>query len=294
MIIVLLKGGLGNQMFQYAAGRRLACLHDVQLKLDLSWFRDYPDGATPRSFVLDHFSIRAESATDQEIALLFEPQFGRIRRFLNSINPCYRNTHIRSHNSCFDPAILGLPDNICLDGYWQSEKYFSDIASVIRNEFTAHDEPEERNREFISTINGCNAISIHIRRGDYVTDAKNAARHGTCIDNYYKKAVELVAERVERPHFFVFSDDPVWVREHFRISHPMTLVDHNGPDEAHEDLRLMSLCRHQIIANSSFSWWGAWLNPKPDKIVIAPSRWFNDPAIDTNDLIPTSWLRINP
>jgi hypothetical protein len=208
------------------------------------------------------------------------------------ITPRYRKTHIRGQNSRFNPAILRLTDNISLDGYWQSEKYFSDIAPVIRSDFTVRVEPEGLNREVASVINGCNAISIHFRRGDYVTDAKIAARHGACTNDYFIKAVELIKARVERPHFFVFSDDPAWVREHFTIPHTMTLVDHNGPDKAHEDLRLMSLCRHHIIANSSFSWWGAWLNPRPDKIVIAPLRWFNDPTVDTSDLIPESWLRI--
>jgi hypothetical protein len=291
MIIVHLKGGLGNQMFQYAAGRRLAWLHDVPLKLDLSWFSD-PDGATPRSFALGYFSIHAQPATDQEIALLYEPRYSRVKRFLNSMNPCYLNTHIRSHNSCFDPSILGLTDNILLDGYWQSEKYFSDIASVIRSDFSMCAEPDRQNREMASVINSCNAISIHIRRGDYVTDAKIAARHGVCTTNYFIKAVELILECVERPHFFVFSDDPEWVRHNFAISHAMTIVDHNGPDKAHEDLMLMNGCKHNIIANSSLSWWGAWLNPHPDKIVIAPMRWFNDLTIDTRDIVPASWFQV--
>lgn len=284
-------GGLGNQLFQYAAGRRLACLHDVPLKLDLSWFGDLT-GVTPRSYALGPFPIHAEPATDQEIARLYEPQTGLTRRFLNLINPYYRKTHIRGQNVHFDPSILRLSDNVYLDGYWQNEKYFSDIAPVIRSDFTQRLEPGGLNRGIASVISGCNAISIHFRRGDYVTDAKTAARHGATSGDYFIKAVELVVARVEQPHFFVFSDDPAWVREHFTIPHTMTLVDHNGPNQAHEDLRLMSLCRHHIIANSSFSWWGAWLNPRPDKIVIAPSRWFNDPDIDTSDLIPASWLRI--
>lgn len=293
MIIVCLKGGLGNQMFQYAAGRRLAYLHNVPLKLDLSWFDDNLSGVTPRSYALGHFSIHAEPATDQEISQLYEPQPDRIRHLLNFINPCYRKTHIREQNFYFDPAILQLPDNIFLDGYWQSEKYFRHIAPVIRDEFTVRSEPVGRNRELMSTINGCNAISIHFRRGDYVTDAKNVTRYGEYSNDYYMRAVELVTLRVDRPHFFVFSDDPAWVREHLTISHTMTQVDHNGPGKAYEDLRLMSLCRHHIIANSSFSWWGAWLNPRPDKVVIAPSRWFNDIAFDTSDLIPASWLRVS-
>jgi hypothetical protein len=291
---VKLKGGLGNQLFQYAAGRRLACLHDVPLKLDLSWFGGDLAGATPRSYALGPFCIHAEPATDQEVARLTESQSGRVRRFINLMNPCYRKILIRGQIFHFDPSILRLPDNILLDGHWQSERYFSDIDSVIRSDFAMNVEPNGRNREALSVISGCNSVSVHFRRGDYVTDSRTAACHGTCADYYYIKAAELAAMRVDRPHFFVFSDDPVWVQEHFKISYPMTLVDHNGPDQAHEDLRLMSHCRHHIIANSSFSWWGAWLNPRPDKIVVAPLRWFNDKTIDTSDLMPVSWLRINP
>lgn len=293
MIITKLMGGLGNQMFQYAAGRRLACLHGVHLKLDLSSLGNEEPGITPRSYALAPFSINADPATDEEIARLYQPVAGRRGRFFNWINPRYRKTYIRSRNFPFDPAILRLPDNVSLDGYWQSEKYFEDIAALIRSDFTVRAEPEGLNREIASLVGGDNAASIHVRRGDYVTDAKTAAKHGTCTNNYFMRAVELVAARVDRPHFFVFSDDPAWVGDHFRIPYPMTVVDHNGPDQAHEDLRLMSQCRNLIIANSSFSWWAAWLNPRPDKTVIAPARWFADSSIDTSDLIPGTWKRIS-
>lgn len=293
MICVRLKGGLGNQMFQYATGRRLACLHNVPLKLDLSWFRKNLPGVTPRSYSLGHFPIHAVPATDHEIAQLYVPQPGRIRSFINTISPRYTKTHIRARNFHFDPTILCLPDNIYLDGYWQSEKYFSDITPVIRSDFTMSTVPEGRNQEVAKTIEGSNAISIHFRRGDYVTDAKSVARYSECSINYYRRAVELVSLQVKRPHFFVFSDDPSWVREHFTIPHTMAVVDNNGSDNAHEDLRLMSMCRHHIIANSSYSWWGAWLNPRPDKLVIAPSLWFNETSFDTKDLLPPSWLRVS-
>jgi len=294
MIMVSLKGGLGNQMFQYAAGRRLSCLHNVPLKLDLSWFREDLTGVTPRSYALDHFSINAEPATMQEISRLYEPHAGRVKRFLNFMNPIHRKTCIYGKHFHFDSSILELPDNICLDGYWQSEKYFQDIAAVIRSDFTLSVNSDVRNQEVVSMINECNSVSIHIRRGDYINDKKTAAKYMACSNDYYLMAMDIMSTRAECPHFFVFTDDSAWVREHFEISHSMTLVGNNGPDKAYEDLRLMSLCTHHIIANSSFSWWGAWLNHRLDKIVIAPSRWFNDPKIDTSDLMPASWLRIDP
>ncbi|MBI1920672.1 MAG: alpha-1,2-fucosyltransferase [Geobacter sp.] len=292
MIIVKLTGGLGNQMFQYAAGRRLAHFRNTPLKLDLSWFSDFSPMDTPRAYALAPFSIQAEPSTAEETAIVREPKYGMLRQLFNKINPSYRPTHIREKRFRFDPSTLSLPGNVYLDGYWQSEKYFSDIASIIRREFTVRTEPDAPNCEVAGLIKGCEAVSIHFRRGDYVADAKTAAYHGICSVAYYHEAVKLVAARVDEPHFFVFSDDPAWVRENFAIPHPMTVVDHNGPDQAHEDLRLMSLCRHHIIANSSFSWWGAWLSDNPDKIVIAPRRWFAEKSIDTRDLLPEGWVRV--
>jgi len=285
-------GGLGNQMFQYAAGRRLACKLNVPLKLDLTWYDKGLPGITPRSYSLAPFSINAEPATDKEIASLHEPQVNGIRRYINSVNPCYRKTCIRDLDFRFDPDILGLPDNIYLEGYWQSEKYFCDIVSIIRSDFTVRMAADNKNREVASIINESNAVSIHIRRGDYVVDDKIAAKHVSCSNDYYKRAVELVITQVDRTHFFVFSDDPAWARNNFTIPLATTLVDHNGPELAHEDLRLMRMCKHHVIANSSFSWWGAWLGNNPDKMVIAPRRWFGDESIDTTDLIPSAWVRI--
>ena len=292
MIIVKLTGGLGNQMFQYAAGRRLAHIHATQLKFDLSWLGTERPNITTRNYMLAPFSIKGESASTLEQATVADPEYSPLMRFLTRLTPFRRQSHIREKCFRFDPSILTLSDNVYLDGYWQSERYFADAADHIRSDFTIRTAPDGRNGEVAAAINECAAVSVHIRRGDYVTDAKTAAFHGICPIEYYHEAVKAIAKRVAKPHFFVFSDDPTWVREQISIPHPLTIVDHNGPDLAHEDLRLMSLCRHQIIANSSFSWWGAWLNPRPDKIVIAPSRWFNDPAVETSDLIPASWLRL--
>lgn len=277
-------------MFQYAVGRRLACLHNVPLKLDLTWFSSNLTAVTPRVFLLNHFRIQADLATDEEIASLRDSSLGKVRRFLGFMNTSAR--HIRGNGVKFDESILLLPDNVLLEGYWQSEKYFIGIKKVIQDDFTICEEPDSENSEVISVMHACNSVSIHIRRGDYVTDAKAAARHGTCSDAYYKEALNIMSKRVYKPYFFVFTDDPDWVREQFIIPYPMTLIDHNSPVLAYEDLRLMSSCKHHIIANSSFSWWGAWLNPQIEKTVIAPSRWFSSDSIDTSDLIPESWLRL--
>jgi hypothetical protein len=138
-------------------------------------------------------------------------------------------------------------------------------------------------------ISAANAVSLHIRRGDYVSNAKFNAAHGTCDLDYYARAAAFVAERVGDPVIYAFSDDPAWVAENLKLPFEMRFVDHNDGSTAHEDLRLMATCKHHIIANSSFSWWGAWLNPLKDKVVAAPTQWFADPAKSNPDILPQSW-----
>jgi hypothetical protein len=292
MIIVRLQGGLGNQMFQYAAGRRLACLHNVPLKLDLSLFGKELSDYTPRMYALDSFSIQAEPATCQEIARLYEPEAGWVRRFVNSINFRYRQTHFREQYFHFDPAILGLPDNVFLEGYWQSDQYFKDINDTIRKEFSWIHPQTGRNQEIACMIRDKNSVSVHVRRGDFVNHPLVMATHGFCGLDYYQQCFENIAAKVDDPHFFIFSDDPIWVNENIHIAFPMTVIEHNPPDKGHDDMRLMSLCRHNIIANSSFSWWGAWLNDNPNKLVIAPKAWFNDKSHNTVDVVPKSWIQL--
>lgn len=294
MIIVKLVGGLGNQMFQYAAARSLSLRLGVSLKLDLSFLEGNQTGDTSRLYKLNHFCLISEKASLDEASKMS----GRGKSFLPTVFGQFFQMRVDGKSEYieksfhYDPQLLGQPDNVYLVGYWQSERYFADINEVIRSDFTFKNPLADKNRELADEIQAVNSVSLHIRRGDYVMDEKIRAIHGGCGLEYYVRAEGWAAQKIEHPHFFVFSDDPVWVRENFKMQHPMTLVSHNGPEQAYEDLRLMSLCSHHIIANSTFSWWGAWLNPHPDKIVIAPMRWFNDPAIDTSDLIPSSWQRI--
>ena len=137
-----------------------------------------------------------------------------------------------------------------------------------------------------------NSVSIHVRRGDYLTNPVTFQTHGLCDIDYYKKAIDEILDLVDKPHFFIFSDDQSWAKSNIIFGAPTDYVMHNNSLKNYEDLRLMSYCRHHIIANSSFSWWGAWLGNNPEKIVIAPKKWFNDPKIDTTDLIPDTWLRL--
>lgn len=292
MIITHLTGGLGNQMFQYAIGRKLSCMHKVPLKLDISGFKEY----TLRTYRLSHFAIPADFASGFDIEnVKFNNRTGLLR-VLDSLalrfQPNYLRNVYKEPHFPYDPNILKCKNHVYLEGYWQTEKYFKDIEETIRRDFTFVGDPDPRNKTMADQIRESESVSIHVRRGDYITNPTTNAYHGTCSEDYYKKAIQIIKNRVHQPQFFIFSDDPTWVREHLDTGYPTVFVDFNGPYKDYEDLRLMSLCQHHIIANSSFSWWGAWLCQNTEKIVIAPKKWFNKPDINTQDLIPDTWIRV--
>lgn len=290
MVIVKIIGGLGNQMFMYAAGRRLAHVLGVELKLDIRGFETYK----LRRYSLGSFNIQEKFASAEEVAALTKR--GSIERVLAKLLCRPRRpapTHIREKHFHFDPEILSLPDGVYLEGYWQSEKYFTDIAGIIRQEFTVKPVQTGKNRELGEEIALCESVSLHIRREDYVSNPHVNQVHGLCDIDYYFRCVEHLTQTVKNPHFFVFSDDPKWARDSLKQPYPTTLVEHNKADKDYEDLRLMSQCKHHIIANSSFSWWGAWLHPREDKIVIAPKQWFGkeqQASRKMNDLLPATWI----
>ena len=181
---------------------------------------------------------------------------------------------------------------LVLEGYWQSFKYFERHRELICREFSLRDAPDPRNQEMAARIRKVEAVAIHIRRGDYVMDATANAVHGTCDLQYYQRAVEVMVRKVKNPHFFVFTDDPVWAKSNLTLCGPLEVVDHNLGERDHLDLWLMSQCRHFIIANSSFSWWGAWLGQRKQKTVIAPKRWFKIDKYPAEDRIPPEWIRL--
>jgi hypothetical protein len=286
VIITRLQGGLGNQMFQYAAGLALAAARQTQLKIDLSLL-NVRDGRTPRHYQLDCFSVTAPRAMPEETeALLAKPLTAQLSPRLD------RRAAASERHFHYDPAVASLPDGSCLEGYWQSERYFAAAATGVRREFRFRSEPSGRNAELARAITVRAAVSVHVRRGDYAANPATNAAHGLCPVDYYRCAAAYVAARVPDPLFVLFSDDPEWTRQNLDVGGDTLFVDHNGADDAGEDLRLMSLCRHHVIANSTFSWWGAWLSAYPDKIAIAPERWFADATRDTSDLLPASWVRL--
>jgi len=288
-VVAQIIGGLGNQMFQYALGRTLAIKCNVPLKLDTSLFERYP----MRPYALGHFSIAGTELTASErrelgIDRIATTRIGRLAQWW--LRPSL--TVVREQSFEFDPLVLRTPDNCYLEGYWQSPKYFSAIETTIRSEFVCKEPPTAENVAAADRISESPAVSVHVRRGDYVSNDETHRYHGTCGPEYYAGAEARVIDEVGRVQLFVFSDDPDWAEENLPFRSPTTVLRHNGPKQDYEDLRLMTLCRHHIIANSTFSWWGAWLCRDPGKIVIAPKNWFNEANHDTSDLIPEGWIRL--
>ncbi|MDC0737948.1 alpha-1,2-fucosyltransferase [Cognatishimia sp. SS12] len=278
MIYTRFHGRTGNQMFQYAAGRALALRLGTSLAIDDRYALHRGEKSLTRVF-----SLATETPMDlppaQHSAKLryhLWRAFGRTPRF-------YREPSLG-----FDPTVLALPDNSYLHGYWQSEKYFTDHADAIRSDFT-FPAPSGQNADLAAQIGETLSVSLHVRRGDYVSNAS----HVVCAQPYYDAALAALLPQLEAaPQIFVFSDDPDWARNNLKLPGTPIVIDHNGDAQDYEDMRLMSLCRHNIIANSSFSWWGAWLNQNPQRTVIAPKRWFGKDALSNPDIWAVGWTKV--
>lgn len=303
MIIVKIQGGLGNQMFEYAFARKLSHIYKVPLKLDATNYDyarmddEHPDKKFKRGYGIGRFNTIEVFATDAEINKFKRhvPRQGRLGRLYNRIFS-NKSIYLKENHFHFVPEYLkprGLEEgkDIFVDGYFQTEKYFKDIEDIIRKEFTFKDMPDSKNAEMIKKIESVEAVCVHIRRGNFVLTKYNHI-HGVCPISYYEQALAEIRKRVKNPHFFVFSDDHAWVKENLDLGGPTTYVDHNGPEKDYEDIRLMSTCRHHIIANSSFSWWGAWLSKNPNKIVIWPSHIFKKKSVDAKDFGLPNWIKI--
>ena len=279
MITVKLIGGLGNQMFQYALGRHLSIKNSCDLYMDINEFETYK----LHKYSLQHFQIKENFLKLEDV-----PKKSFFYRFK------FLNTGVtQERNFNFSKNILDTKAPNYLEGYWQSELYFNEIRETLLKDFEVEKPLTGKNLEVFEEIKGVESISLHIRRGDYVSNQQTNSFHGTCSLNYYKRALDYISgEKPDDLKIFAFSDDPQWVKENLKTEIPIRFVDHNDADTNFEDLRLMSLCKNNIIANSSFSWWGAWLNQNSEKIVIAPQRWFNNDKVDTSDVVPNSWTKI--
>lgn len=293
MVAVELIGGLGNQMFQYATARALALHRDEPLSLDGRLFDNYK----LRNFCLSHFSI--EAIVVKNDLLLKTPGFSKkvVDRLLKKTNTFILQNKLFSvyqeKNLLFDDSLFrNGKKNIYLKGYFQSEKYFVKYEDQLRKDFKIVTSLKKETIDLLKIIKEKNSVSLHIRRGDYLSNPAVNAIHGTCDLNYYHRAIEIIKEKIEHPIFFIFSDDIDWAKENLKLKNTTYFVDFNDASTSYEDLKLMSACKHNIIANSSFSWWGAWLNTNKNKTVIAPSKWFNTDVLNSQDIIPDSWMKI--
>ena len=280
MVKTKLLGGLGNQMFQYAIAKNLSLRNKTKLYLDLSSLlsRGEAVGYTFRDFELDIFDIKYSIENKKPKTL--------ITRLKSKIRPL---KVVRERDHTFHPEVLMLRGNIYLDGHWQNENYFTDIKTNILEDFSFKIPPDPSNEELLRQIMGVNSVSVHFRRGDYVTNPNANDYHGICSDEYYITALNIIQREVPNPHFFVFSDDIEAIKSSFTFNTDVTYVDNNPGKKSYEDMRLMAACQHNIIANSSFSWWGAWLNRNPQKKVIAPKNWFKQLE---SDIVPKEWIKI--
>lgn len=287
MIIMRIKGGLGNQMFQYALGRSLSIRTGLPLVLDKRHYGRQRE----HGYGLDKFRGPATLADAVHL-----PPAPREQPLAHLLWRLMRRKPRLQHeaSAAFDPAIAAISGPAWLEGYFQSERYFADHADIIRADLTPASPPDAENARWLAQIaDDPRAVSLHVRRGDYVRNAQFAARHGTCTPDYYARALDHVATAMGAdPVIYAFSDDPDWVRDHLKLPAEIRIPGHNDASRNIEDLRLMAACRHHILANSSFSWWGAWLNPRPDKVVAAPARWFADPAHANPDIWAKGWARI--
>lgn len=292
MVELILTGGLGNQMFEYAAAKALATRLNTDLRIDLYALNKSTKG-TKRSFELNIFDINIKKTSSLK------------NRFLVKAFPIVEKnkTFFLKHFGYFrdESAIVYLPEfkflkgNIVLHGHFQNTQYFEEYEHIIRKDFTFKQPLGKKNDRLAANILQEESVSIHIRRGDYLTNSDAKNNFALCSLDYYKEAILYIAKRIEKPSFYIFSEDIAWCKANLPLENFETqFVDWNVGNESYKDMQLMSLCKHNIIANSSFSWWGAWLNTNPHKITIAPSQWFTkeERNKDLEQFYPQDWIII--
>jgi Glycosyl transferase family 11 len=304
MIITHLLGGLGNQMFQYAAGLALAERHRTVLKRDAGWFRMDPSHEAHNRYALSCLNITEQFATQEEIDRVrgvvltrSERIAARLARSLHFYR--YANRHrgpsnLHSAQSFpFYPGFLDQPDPTYLQGMWQSEKFFAPVSNLLRLHFSfRYPMPPGASRVMSQIRGGGPSVAVHLRRGDYARNPEFSQVLGVLDIDYYARAMALLRESRPDATFYVFSDDIEAVERELGPAGKCVFVRAVEDWHSHDSMRLMAACDHAIISNSTFSWWAAWLNPNPEKVVVAPDPWFAGGSLDGRDVVPESWLRL--
>ena len=296
MFIVKIWAGFANQMFQYAFYKSLLSNGKIALVDNNSFIPKWDFENVNLKEIFPNIEL---NIADPLLIEMFNSRkvdaFSKIkRRLLKAINQSEETPqhYIKEPKFTYNSFIYYLEGDYYLEGFWQTEKYFQNIKDKIRKDFLFKPFSDKKNIEFEKVIRETNAVAIHVRKG---ADYKKSITSGTCGIEYYKAAIKFVMEKINNPNFIIFSDNITWCKENLSFCEP-TFVDwnpHSGYGN-HFDMQLMSLCKHNIIANSSYSWWGAWLNNNPDKIIIAPKTWFNKKycSYDTRDLVPNTWIKL--
>ena len=287
MVIVKIFGGLGNQMFQYAVARSISINFQAKLILDTSYYQSNFE----QNYGLSVFNINTEVVNEA-------PENNNE----NSINLSHYHHNdrekdyylLKEKSFRFDSSLFNISGNVYLDGYFQSEKYFITNRHNIYTDFSLREELDGTNRNIISDMESCNSVSIHVRRGDYLTESvKNIL--SICDVKYYKKAVDIIYRDIKNPVFYVFSDDMDWAKRNLSFIQNTYFININFKEESYKDMILMSKCKHNIISNSTFSWWAAWLNDNPNKMIISPIMWVNPKSRNSKndqDIRPASWIQV--
>jgi hypothetical protein len=292
MIIVQLNGGLGNQLFQYAAAKSLSLHSNTNLKLDVSSFyrENLPELEVPRDFELYNFQGVHEEIISSPVNLENEKQTS-VNSKLQKLFPRHKRDIYIEPFYHYDRNFFKANTDVILKGQWQSEKYFLNFSDSIKSTFRLKENLVSNVIQFLPKEK--ETVSVHVRRGDYMRKQIILEWHGVMPKSYYEKAFELLTKRISNIQVYYFSDDPEWVEKELIPIMPGIIISSNISRNHFEDFYLMSQCKHNIIANSSFSWWAAWLNPNPDNMVIAPKKWFNKGPQDTQDLFPPAWIKID-
>jgi hypothetical protein len=297
MVTVFMRGGLGNQMFQYAAGLNLAKKNKTDLMLDTVHILD--------RFPRPHFTYRTFDLAE---VFMIEPRFTHLSKFAEkmpipgfwlgidlmamNLRQAFGYTKILYQDERKDFDLLSFPEkkNVVLYGRWENERYFIENESAVRESLKFRHPLEGEAATLAEDIRMANSVALHVRRGDYAAVKTVTKLMGDIDLSYYKNAVAYMSKKIASPQFFIFSDDIEWCKENIKLDVPAIYIpaSSSGPKAAFH-LQMMSLCKHNIIANSTFSWWGAWLNANPEKTVIAPKTWL---AGASKEIIPSSWITL--
>ena len=303
MILVRINGGLGNQLFQYATARAISLKLNRKLFLDIAWYRNIhtqenrsdPNATTPRDFLLNNYNIQSRVVNKFHLnwikRLEIRSKYSKFYKLLFD-GPLNNLSYTKINQDTFPLESIQEHPHIYLTGYWQNNDIIEEYKNLLSNDLTLKRPLSPNNQDHFKSINKTNSVAIHVRRGDYISKPKSHEVHVSCSNNYYYDSIDYLQNKLTNLHYFIFSDDMTWVKNNLEFTINTTFIDNNEPE--YEHLFLMSQCKHQITANSTFSWWAAWLNTNPAKIIITPKHWYIDEHLNETVIrIPKEWIKID-